>query len=101
MKLFSALSNKKPLVILDEPFDGFDPIQLLDILELIRTENKKGRTFILTIHQLHDAEKICDHYVLMDEGLVVADGYLPALRELYCDGEIDAPLERVFIKALQ
>ncbi|NOY75917.1 MAG: ABC transporter ATP-binding protein [Kiritimatiellaeota bacterium] len=101
LKLFSALSNKKRIVVLDEPFDGFDPIQLMDILELIKRENKNGRTFILSIHQLYDAEKICDHYVLLDDGAVVADGDLPALRELYCDGDIDAPLERIFIRALQ
>jgi len=44
LKLFIALSNDKPVLVLDEPFDGFDPIQLLDILALIKQENRKGRT---------------------------------------------------------
>jgi len=44
LKLFIALSNDKPVLVLDDPFDGFDTIQLLDILALIKQENRKGRT---------------------------------------------------------
>lgn len=101
LKLFAGLSNNKQIAVLDEPFDGFDPIQLMDILNLIKDENKNGRTFILSIHQLFDAEKICDHYVLLDEGDVVASGDLQALRKRYCNDDNRASLEKIFIKALQ
>jgi ABC-2 type transport system ATP-binding protein len=99
LKIFSALANNKKIVILDEPFDGFDPIQLIEILNLIKTENSKaGRTFILSIHQLFDAEKICSQYILLDEGRLVASGTLAELRKSF---EIEnASLEEIFIKAL-
>ena len=98
LKIFSALANHKDIVILDEPFDGFDPIQLIEILKLIKSENEKGRTFILSIHQLADAEKICTDYILLDEGKTVASGTLEELRTHF--KLENASLESIFIKAL-
>jgi len=99
LKLFLALSNNKPIVVLDEPFDGFDPIQLFDILELMKSENKKGRTFLISIHQLHNAEKICNYYILLNEGKVVAQGTIEQLRQKF--GQVDTTLEQIFIAALR
>jgi len=98
LKLLFALANTKEIVVLDEPFDGFDPIQLMDILELIKEENRKGRTFILSIHQLYDAEKICSHYVLLDEGRMVAEGSAEKLKQLYGKA---SNLEEIFVRALK
>lgn len=98
LKLYFALCNDKRIVILDEPFDGFDPIQLQDILEMIRAEHRKGRTFIISIHQLHDAEKICGHYILLKEGRLVAEGDMAALAEKF--GLEKPSLEQVFMETL-
>ncbi|HFQ79996.1 MAG TPA: ABC transporter ATP-binding protein [Desulfobacterales bacterium] len=99
LKLFFALSNTKEIIVLDEPFDGFDPIQLIEILELIRSENIKGRTFILSIHQLYDAEKICNHYVLLNESRVVTQGNIQTLKQTF--GEDNYSLEQIFKRAIQ
>ncbi len=99
LKLFFALSNTKKIMVLDEPFDGFDPIQLIEILEFIRSENRKGRTFILSIHQLYDAEKICNHYVLLDEGKVVTQGSIQTLKQTF--GGDNPSLEQIFMRAIQ
>jgi len=99
LKLFFALSNRKKIIVLDEPFDGFDPIQLVDILKFIKSENQKGRTFILSIHQLHQAEKICSYYVLLNEGKVLARGTMETLKQT--SGEENSSLEEIFIKVIQ
>ena len=99
LKLFFALSNTKKITILDEPFDGFDPVQLVKILELIRLKNRQGRTFILSIHHLYDAEKICNRYVLIDDGRVVTTGSIHTLRQTF--GVENSSLEEIFMKALQ
>lgn len=99
LKLFFALSNTKKIVVLDEPFDGFDPIQLIDILEFVRSENRKGRTFILSIHQLYDAEKICNHYVLLNEGKVLTRGSMETLKQAF--GDDSSSLEQIFMRAIQ
>ena len=99
LKLFFALSNTKDIVVLDEPFDGFDPVQLIDIIGFIKLENQKGRTFILSIHQLYDAEKICNYYLLLNKGNVVAKGNMQKLRKRL--GQEDLSLEQIFIRAIQ
>ena len=99
LKLFTALMNSKPIAVLDEPFDGFDPIQLREILSMIKSEKENGRTFILSIHQMSDAEKICDNFILLNEGQMVAAG---SLEELSRQFKIETEsLEEIFIKALQ
>lgn len=98
IKLYFSLCNDRRIIILDEPFDGFDPIQLQDILAMIRAEHRKGRTFIISIHQLHDAEKICGHYVLLKEGRMVAEGDMSALSDRF--GLEKPSLEQVFMEAL-
>ena len=99
LKLFTALSNNKKFAVLDEPFDGFDPIQLLDIIQLLKNENKNGKTLILSIHQLFDAEKICDNYILMNQGEKIIDGSLEKLRAN--SGCSKGTLENIFLKVLQ
>jgi len=99
LKLFFALSNRKKILVLDEPFDGFDPIQLIDILNFIKTENRRGRTFILSIHQLHQAEKICNHYILLNEGNILAKGNMQSLGQKFKGDTVS--LEDIFIKAIQ
>ncbi len=57
LKLYTALCNKKKIVILDEPFEGFDPLQMKQIVNIIRSRNNKDQEFILSIHQLSYARK--------------------------------------------
>ena len=99
LKLFFALNNNKKIILLDEPFDGFDPIQLMDILNLIKSENEQEeRTFLISIHQLYDAEKICNYYVLLNEGSVIAQGNIETLRKRFKN---NGNLEEIFIEALK
>ncbi len=101
LKLYFALSNdnNKKVIVLDEPFNGFDPIQLMEILELIKAEKGKGKTFIISIHQLSDAEKICDYYILLNEGKLIVEGEMEKLKKIY--GTDSKSLEEIFIKALK
>src|SRR6266481_2086813 len=60
LMLTLGLLTPHPLLLLDEPFDGFDLRQTREIVNLMRAEAAKGRTFALAIHQLADAERVCD-----------------------------------------
>ena len=99
VKLYFALCNNRQIVLLDEPFDGFDPIQLRDIFKIIQSEQNKGRTFVVSIHQLQDAERICTDFLLMKEGSLIAEGSMSSLTEKY--GLTAPSLEDVFMEALQ
>jgi ABC-2 type transport system ATP-binding protein len=75
-----ALLAPQPYLFLDEPFDGFDLKQTLRVMDLLREVQASGKTLFLSIHQLKDAERACDHLVLLSQGKLVATGNLSALR---------------------
>jgi ABC-2 type transport system ATP-binding protein len=80
LMLALALLTPHPLLLMDEPFDGFDLKQTRDIMGLIRRVAANGRTLVLAIHQLIDAERICDRFVLLADGRVRGVGTLGELR---------------------
>lgn len=63
-----------PVLLMDEPFDGFDLRQTRDMMEVLRRVAATGRTLVLSIHQLLDASRVCDRFVLLSEGRVNAVG---------------------------
>ena len=89
-----GLLSPQPLLMLDEPFDGFDLRQTLGIMELLR-ETLAERTLLLSIHQLSEAEKICDRFLLLNEGAVIATGTIGELRQQAGLG--NSGLEEVFL----
>ena len=81
-RLMLALGLLTPhdLILMDEPFDGLDLRQTRDIVGVLRHHAERGRTFVLAIHQLADAERICDRFVLLAGGQVRGLGTLGELR---------------------
>jgi ABC-2 type transport system ATP-binding protein len=90
-----ALLTKQELLLLDEPFDGFDLRQTLQVIDLLQ-KYRTGRTLILSIHQLSEAERICDRFLLLVEGKVLALGTLAELCS-YAHLPKTANLEDVFL----
>src|SRR5262249_39253265 len=76
-----ALIAPHPLVLMDEPFDGFDLRQSRVIADVLRRAAAEGRTFMLAIHQLADAERVCDRFLLLSHGRLRGEGTLDRLRE--------------------
>jgi ABC-2 type transport system ATP-binding protein len=84
-----------PLLLMDEPFDGFDLRQTREMMTLLRRAAGDGRTLLLSIHQLSDAERMCDRFVLLSAGRVRGEGSLDALRQAV--GRTQGNLEQVFL----
>ena len=75
-----GLLTPHPLLLLDEPFDGLDLRQARDVMTLLRAHAARGRTLLLSIHQLVDAGRVCDRLVLLSAGRVVGEGSITELR---------------------
>jgi ABC-2 type transport system ATP-binding protein len=90
-----GLTVPRPLLLLDEPFDGLDLRQTRRMMDVLRRAVDTGRTLVLSIHQLADAARVCDRFLLIDHGRVVADGLLPEL--LARSGVAGGSLEEVFL----
>jgi len=75
-----ALISPHPLLLMDEPFDGFDLKQTREMMVVLRRTAAAGRTIVLSTHQLVDAERACDRFVLLAGGRIRGEGTLDELR---------------------
>jgi ABC-2 type transport system ATP-binding protein len=85
--------------VLDEPLGTFDPLQLLDVIEVLRDRARAGVALLLSVHQLSDAEKIASRVVILDQGRVIAAGTISELRARVALPE--ASLEQIFLRLLE
>ena len=95
LMLALALIAPQPLLLMDEPFDGFDLRQTREIMGVLREVAGDRRTLVLAVHQLLDAERVCDRFVLLVDGRIRGAGTLAELRAR--TGLAQAGLEEVFL----
>jgi len=69
-----------PLVILDEPTTGLDPISLIRLKDLINKEKAKGKTILITSHIMSFVEEVADEIVFLLEGVIYFKGTIPELK---------------------
>ena len=69
-----ALLHNPPILFLDEPTTGLDPSTCNVIHNMIKNEQKKGKTILLTTHNMVEATKLCDNVALLNEGNIVEYG---------------------------
>ena len=82
IKVGQALLFDPPLLLLDEPLNGMDPLSRRATLDLVRDYGQTGRTVLLASHVLHEVDAITDHLILLHHGRLLAEGRLSDIREL-------------------
>lgn len=69
--LVAALMNDAPIIILDEPTTGLDPLMRLTFLDIIKEEHKKGKTIFMSSHMFEELEETCDKVALINDGHII------------------------------
>ena len=69
-----AILHSPKIVFLDEPTSGLDPATTLQIHSMMKTLKESGTTIFLTTHNMNEAQKMCDHLALLNEGNIVEEG---------------------------
>ncbi len=77
--LAMGLLTPQPMLLADEPFEGLDLRQTRDVAGALRMPVLGGRTLFLSIHQISDAARICDRFVLLSGGRVCGEGTIEEL----------------------
>src|SRR5580704_15941375 len=80
-----GLLTPQPALLIDEPFEGLDLRQSRDIAAALRAHAARGRTLFLSIHQISDAARFCDRFVLLSGGRVCGEGTVEELAALAAD----------------
>ena len=97
--LICAFMVQPSLLIVDEPFLGLDPVAIQDLIDLLEEEKKRGTSILMSTHVLDSAEKMCDRFVILHQGQVLADGNLDQLRQTF--GQADASLNDIYLTLTQ
>ena len=80
LALAVALLNSPQILFLDEPTTGLDPHSRLDLWNILKELKDRGETtLILTTHYMEEAESLCDHIIIIDEGKILREGKLDEL----------------------
>jgi len=79
----------RPLIILDEPTTGLDPISLIHLKELIQKEKANGKTIIVTSHIMSFVEEVSDEIVFLLEGKIYFKGSLDAIKQKTTEPDLE------------
>jgi ABC-2 type transport system ATP-binding protein len=91
-----AILHDPDVLLLDEPISGLDPLGIRQVRDLIMSENRGGRSIIISSHQLSEMERICHRVAIISKGRLMAEDTMQSLvARLFREREIHVELERV------
>lgn len=87
-QIINTVLHHPELIIIDEPFTALDPINTQLVKDLMQELRDQGATIIMSTHQMHQVEELCDRIVLIDEGRDVLYGNLEEIRRQYSSNAV-------------
>lgn len=87
-QIIATLVHDPDLIIVDEPFSGLDPVNTRLVKDILNEERRKGKTIIMSTHQMHQVEAMCDRIVLIDKGQVVLYGQVDEIKRNFAGNAI-------------
>ncbi|MGM9736076.1 MAG: ABC transporter ATP-binding protein [Candidatus Cryptobacteroides sp.] len=89
VQFITTVVHKPSLLILDEPFSGFDPVNAQVIREEILRLKDNGSTIILSTHNMESVEELCDNIALINKSHVVIEGGVDEIRHKYGNNNVE------------
>lgn len=89
VQLGITVMDDPDLLILDEPTKGFDPVNRRLLMEIIEELHQKSSTIILITHYMDEVEKLCDHILLLKNGIARATGTINEVRNKFHRSSLD------------
>ena len=83
LQFIVTILHRPSLLIFDEPFSGFDPINVDLLKNEIITLKEEGSTIIFSTHNMESVEELCDHITLIDDGVKLVEGEINNIRNEY------------------
>ena len=89
VQFITTVVHKPSLLILDEPFSGFDPVNAQIIREEILRLKEEGATIVLSTHNMESVEELCDNIALINKSHVVIAGGVDEIRRKYGNNNVE------------
>ncbi|MGE5223210.1 MAG: ABC transporter ATP-binding protein [Omnitrophica WOR_2 bacterium] len=87
-QIIATLLHQPDLVIIDEPFSGLDPVNTQVVKDLLLELHRQKVTIIMSTHQMHQVEELCDRILLINHGKVMLYGELEQIRRRYAGNAV-------------
>ena len=97
VQFVACVLHEPKLIILDEPFSGFDPVNAEIIKEEIIELNRKGSTIIFSTHRMESVEVLCNHIVVLNKSHKILDGKIKDIRNSYRNDSYKIILDKQLI----
>lgn len=98
VQFVASILHQPELIILDEPFSGFDPVNADVIRNEILELNKQGATLIFSTHRMESVEALCQHIVILNKSHKILDGNLNEIRNSYRNSSFKIVVDNPFIQ---
>ena len=82
-QIINTILHQPELIIIDEPFTALDPVNTLLVKDVMQELRDQGATILMSTHQMHQVEELCDRILLIDEGRDVLYGELAQIQRDY------------------
>jgi ABC-2 type transport system ATP-binding protein len=82
-QIITTLLHQPELVLIDEPFTALDPVNTQMVEDLLRELRQQGVTIVMSTHQMHQVEELCDRILLINQGKAILYGELDKIRRQF------------------
>ena len=101
IQFITTVVHKPSLMILDEPFSGFDPVNADLIRKEILRLKDEGATIILSTHNMESVEELCDEIALLDKAKLVITGGTDDIRHRFGEDNVEIEYTEDFVRKLE
>lgn len=97
VNILLAFMGDAPVIILDEPTNGLDPVALIRLKSLIAQKKSEGRSFLITTHIMQLVEELADEIVFLLEGKIYFKGTVSELKETFNESNIEKAIAQILL----
>jgi ABC-2 type transport system ATP-binding protein len=94
IQIAAILMSRPDLMVLDEPFEGLDPVNRVAVTDLVREAAARGAAVVLSSHRMDQVESLCRRVLLVNHGREVLSGEVRALRERFAENAVVLETDR-------
>jgi ABC-2 type transport system ATP-binding protein len=99
VQVIATVLHRPDLLILDEPFQGLDPVNAQMLRDLVIEQRNRGAAVVMSTHDMNEAQTLCDRLLLIDHGRRVLYGTLAEIRRGFASGAVEVEGEEIPVEA--